>query len=42
VADITKIKALGWQPTIPLENTLERILNWWRDQTKQPTAKGSS
>ncbi|MFH2118629.1 MAG: GDP-mannose 4,6-dehydratase [Candidatus Paceibacterota bacterium] len=32
VADIAKINKLGWQPTIPLENTLERILNWWRQQ----------
>lgn len=30
VANISKIQALGWEPTIPLENTLERILNWWR------------
>ena len=33
VADITKIQQLGWQSTIPLENTLERILNWWRQQS---------
>ena len=32
VAEISKISKLGWQPTIPLEKTLERILNWWRQQ----------
>jgi GDP-4-dehydro-6-deoxy-D-mannose reductase len=35
VADISKISKLGWQPTIPLEETLARILNWWRDQYEQ-------
>ena len=30
VADNRKIAALGWQPTIPLEQTLLRILNYWR------------
>ena len=32
VADISRIKELGWQPTIPLENTLQRVLEWWRKQ----------
>ena len=35
IADITKIETLGWQPTIALSETLERLLNWWRNQ---PTA----
>ena len=38
VADITKIKALGWQPTIPLDETLQRILNWWRLNLLEGTA----
>lgn len=32
VADITKIKALGWRPIIELDETLARVLNWWRLQ----------
>lgn len=32
VADISKISALGWHPTIPLLQTLERVLNYWRTQ----------
>lgn len=31
VADNAKIKALGWQPTIKLADTLERIVNWYRN-----------
>jgi GDP-4-dehydro-6-deoxy-D-mannose reductase len=37
VADNSKIKALGWQPTIPLDETLARILNWWRLQPERTT-----
>lgn len=33
VADITKIKKIGWAPTIPLETTLRRVLNYWREQS---------
>jgi len=33
VADISKISALGWTPTIPLETTLRRVLTYWREQT---------
>lgn len=29
-ADISKVRALGWQPEIPLSETLERILGYWR------------
>jgi GDP-4-dehydro-6-deoxy-D-mannose reductase len=32
VANINKIAKLGWQATISLEKTLERILSWWREQ----------
>jgi GDP-4-dehydro-6-deoxy-D-mannose reductase len=32
VADINKIKKLGWEPTIPLDITLKRIVKWWREQ----------
>lgn len=30
VADNSKLRALGWEPTIPLDETIQRILNWWR------------
>lgn len=30
VADISKIKLLGWQPQIPLDKTLQRVLEWYR------------
>jgi GDP-4-dehydro-6-deoxy-D-mannose reductase len=32
VADITKITALGWQPKIGRDQTLLRVLHWWRTQ----------
>jgi len=32
VADISKIKQLGWEPTIPLDTTLERIVKWWKEK----------
>lgn len=31
IADISKIAALGWQPTVPLESTLERVIEYWRE-----------
>ena len=31
VADASKIKALGWEPTIPLAKTLRDIFFYWRD-----------
>jgi len=31
VADIAKIKKLGWQPSISLKDSLERVLNYWRE-----------
>ncbi|MFH1959111.1 MAG: GDP-mannose 4,6-dehydratase, partial [Patescibacteria group bacterium] len=33
VANPKKIQDLGWQPTIKLEKTLERILLYWRSQS---------
>lgn len=30
VANIKKIKAIGWTPSIPLEDTLQRVLKEWR------------
>jgi GDP-4-dehydro-6-deoxy-D-mannose reductase len=35
VANVAKIKKIGWQANIPLETTLERILNWWRTNRKE-------
>ena len=35
-ADIQKLKAdTGWRPQIPLEQTLEQTLNYWRQQVKK-------
>jgi len=33
VADNKMITELGWQPTIPINDTLERILNYWRQNS---------
>lgn len=32
IADVSKIKALGWKTTIPLEETLKRVMEYWRKQ----------
>lgn len=32
VADITKMQQLGWQPKIPLNESLKRVLMYWRTQ----------
>ena len=32
VGDNTKIKALGWEPKIPLNETIKEILNYWRER----------
>lgn len=32
VANITKIKSIGWTPSIPLEDTLQRVMDEWRSQ----------
>ena len=32
-ADISKInKATGWKPTIPIQQTVEEVLNYWRER----------
>lgn len=31
VANIDKIKQLGWEPTIEIKDTLQRVLNWYRN-----------
>jgi GDP-4-dehydro-6-deoxy-D-mannose reductase len=33
IADNGKIKELGWEPTIPLTETLQRVLAYWRSQS---------
>lgn len=35
VANIKKIRAIGWTPKIPLEQTLQRILDEWRGKSLQ-------
>ncbi len=30
IGDCSKLQSLGWSPTIPLENTLHNILEYWR------------
>ena len=32
VADISKIKKMGWQPQVDLEDTLREVLNEWRER----------
>jgi GDP-4-dehydro-6-deoxy-D-mannose reductase len=32
IADPSKIHALGWKPEIPIEQTLKRVLEYWRKQ----------
>jgi GDP-4-dehydro-6-deoxy-D-mannose reductase len=38
LADVTKLRALGWTPQIPFDQTLRDILDSWR----QPTVGGSA
>lgn len=33
VADTSKVNRLGWQTTIPLKETLQRVIEYWRQQT---------
>ena len=33
LANASKIRALGWAPSIPMEETVQRILNDWRSRT---------
>lgn len=39
VCDNGKIKALGWQNRYTIDDTLTRILAWWRKQANQTTEK---
>jgi GDP-4-dehydro-6-deoxy-D-mannose reductase len=31
IGDNSKLKSIGWVPTIPLEQTLEDLLSYWRN-----------
>jgi len=35
VLDITKLRALGWQPKIPLQIGIEQTLDWYRSYTNE-------
>jgi GDP-4-dehydro-6-deoxy-D-mannose reductase len=32
VADASRVRKLGWSPTIPLDQSLKRVLEYWREQ----------
>jgi GDP-4-dehydro-6-deoxy-D-mannose reductase len=36
VGDNTKLTELGWRPTIPLQQTLEDSINYWRRHLDEP------
>ena len=40
ICDNSKIKSLGWEINYPIETTLQRVLDWWRDQLKEERKKG--
>lgn len=42
IADIARLRALGWSATIPLAESLEQILNDWRTRTPVAVAAGGS
>lgn len=35
ICDNTKMKNLGWHTQYQIDDTLMRVLNWWRDQVKE-------
>ncbi|MGI0132948.1 MAG: NAD-dependent epimerase/dehydratase family protein [Thermoplasmata archaeon] len=39
-ADVTRLRALGWSPQIPLDQTLDEILAAWRERTTSPGSRG--
>jgi GDP-4-dehydro-6-deoxy-D-mannose reductase len=42
VANAEKMRALGWQPTIPMTETLQRILEYWRSQPSETDERSRS
>jgi len=43
VGDATKInRAVGWGPTIPFEQTLRNILDYWRARSRRRDASGAT
>lgn len=34
-ANISRIRSLGWEPQISRDQTLQRVLNWWRSRENQ-------
>lgn len=38
IGDNHKLIALGWKPQIPLDQSLKKILDYWRDQDKSPVS----
>ena len=36
VSDVSRLEALGWQPTIPVEQNVHEYVSWLRDQETNP------
>jgi GDP-4-dehydro-6-deoxy-D-mannose reductase len=32
IGDSSKLRSLGWEPRVPIEQTLADILNYWREK----------
>ena len=41
VGDNSKLQTLGWEPQIPMEQTLADMLDYWRDQLNEAGEQGS-